>query len=213
MIEHSPPHAPHPTLVPSFSRNRTSEPLLPVTGVASGTSLLSPTRYPLLLGCAEYHARYAKTHPPLKRESANAPAAVSSRTQKPKSAKAPLQRLESERPSTPPLSALTASLTSVVFASFFTSVLVAQSSPKSRKSRPRKRRVEAASSSQVSAAKQATTSRPVVPHPATRAALKSTTAASSSAIASSAKGPSATAKSTSAAFSCRLESVRASAFA
>ena len=62
--EHARPHAPLPSPDFPFSTERVAAPISPAGAAASSTPAPGPATHPIALSRAEYHARYAATHPP-----------------------------------------------------------------------------------------------------------------------------------------------------
>ena len=140
------------------SASRTAVPPAPAEAEVIGTPVSKPARYPLSLTRAEYEAHYSQSHLP-QVQPANE-AVVPPHTEK-------------IRPNTHRLPSPDVSRACAAAATSSTTVSAAHSSPKLHMPRSRKRRAVIASPSAESAAKQATSSDPVLPHPATRASTKS----------------------------------------
>ena len=181
--EQARPQAPLPPPDSSSDTERAATPIPTAVAAASSTPAPGLAPHPIALSRAEYHARSAPTHPPRGQKCGKAPTPPTSQDQQPESAGAEPEQYKTPRPTTPSLPAPTPSQTSVASGSSSTTIAPAQKSPKPRESRLRKRRTEDASPPAVSVAKLASTSGEVVPHPATRAATKPTTATSFTACA------------------------------
>ena len=167
-------------VAPSYA-NRTAAPPASAEAEVSGTPAPRPARHPLSLTQAEYEAEYSQSHLP--------------QVQSPNEAVDP-QQTEEIRPNTPYLPSPEVSRTCAAASSSYTTVSAAHSSPKLRTPRSRKRRTEIASPSAESAAKQATPSGPVLPHPATRASPKSAAVTAVAAVVAPSAVPKASSTST-----------------